>query len=74
MKIDATYDMKRNTDQIKGTVTYVIFKDEPEEKFLYVQWRNSGKIQQSCEYFNKDTNAFEVEYNENRKHMKKDCL
>lgn len=73
LQIDAHYDMKWNTGAIKGTVANVIFKDEPEEKYLYVQWRDSGEIQQSCEYFNKDTNAYEVEYTEKRIHMVKDC-
>ncbi|MBM7587994.1 hypothetical protein JOC86_004569 [Bacillus pakistanensis] len=73
VQVQGSYNMKRNTNRIKGTIATVIFKDEPGEKYLYIQWRNSGKIQQSCEYFNPDTNAYEVKYSTERKHMVRDC-
>ncbi|CAM4249217.1 hypothetical protein BAMA_06540 [Bacillus manliponensis] len=71
--IEATYNMKFNTGDINGTIAYVIFQDEPKEKYLYVQWRDSREIQQKCDYYNEDTNAVEVEYTEERKYMVKDC-
>jgi hypothetical protein len=72
-EIRATYDMKRNTGRIKGTIANVTFKDEPEEQYLYIQWRKSGRIQQHCDYFNETTNAVETKYTNERKHMDKDC-
>jgi glycyl-tRNA synthetase alpha subunit len=72
-EIEATYNMKRNTERIKGTVAYVKFKDEPNEQYEYIQWRKSGKIQQSCYYFDEASNAFETKYTEERKHMEKSC-
>jgi len=74
LEIDATYNMKRNTERIKGTIAYVTFQDEPNEEYVYVQLRDSDEIKQSCEYFNRDTNAYEVEYTEDRKHMIKGCI
>jgi hypothetical protein len=73
LQVQGSYSMKRNTNKIKGTAAYVIFKDESDEKYLYIQWRDSGDIQQSCEYFNHRSNAYEVEYNAERKHMVMDC-
>jgi hypothetical protein len=72
-EIHATYNIKRNTERIKGTVAYVTFKDETKEQYEYIQWRKSGKIQQSCYYFNEATNTVETKYTEKRKHMEKSC-
>ncbi|WP_369899695.1 DUF3139 domain-containing protein [Bacillus manliponensis] len=73
LSIEATYSMKFNTDYMNGTIAYVSFKDEPKEKYLYVQWRKSGKVQQECSYYNEDSNAVEVEYTKERKHMVEGC-
>lgn len=64
MSIESKYDMKRNTDRIKGTVAYVVFKDEPKGEYLYIQWRDSGKIQQHCEYYSESAQAYEVTFTE----------
>ena len=71
--IEAKYNMKMNTDRVKGTVADVVFKDEPEEVYLYIELRKSGEIRQECSYYNEDTNAIEVEYTKERKYMKEDC-
>ncbi|HGE5780844.1 MULTISPECIES: DUF3139 domain-containing protein [Bacillus] len=73
MSIESKYDMKRNTDRIKGTVAYVVFKDEPKGEYLYIQWRDSGKIQQHCEYYSESAQAYEVTFTEKRKHMETIC-
>ena len=46
--IHSTYDLKRNTERIKGTVSYVVFTDEPNIKYEYIQWKDSNNIQQAC--------------------------
>jgi uncharacterized protein YxeA len=73
LSVEAEYNMKFNTNRIKGTFAYVVFKDEPKEKYVYVKWRETGKIQQECSYYSEDTGAYEVKYTEERKHMIKDC-
>ncbi|WP_406686505.1 DUF3139 domain-containing protein [Rossellomorea vietnamensis] len=74
LSIEAEYSMKLNTNRIKGTFAYIIFKDEPKEKYVYMQWRETGKIQQECSYYSEDTGAYEVKYTEERKHMIKNCF
>ncbi|MGG3641299.1 HincII family type II restriction endonuclease [Bacillus gobiensis] len=71
--IEATYNLKHNTGRIKGTIAYVIFKDDPEERYLYIQWRETKQIQQHCEYYDEQTKAWEKDYTEKRKHMDKKC-
>jgi alanine racemase len=71
--IEVFYEMKRNTNQIKGTVAHVTFKDEPNEKYIYIQWRNSKKIQQHCEYYDKSLGAYVDTYTAKRKHMDEGC-
>lgn len=73
LEVEGVYEKFSNTNMTNGTVAYVVFKDEPEEKYKYIQLRKTGEIKQSCEYVNKDTHAIEVEYTEKRKHMVKDC-
>jgi flagellar basal body-associated protein FliL len=73
LSIEAEYNMKFNTNRIKGTFAYVVFKDEPKEKYVYVQWRETGKVQQECSYYSEDTGAYEVKYTEERKHMIQNC-
>ncbi|NQD67149.1 DUF3139 domain-containing protein [Bacillus haikouensis] len=73
LSIEAEYNMKFNTNRIKGTFAYVVFKDEPKEKYVYVQWRETGKVQQECSYYSEDTGAFEAKYTQTRKHMIKNC-
>lgn len=51
-KIDSSFDIKRNTARIKGTIAYVTFTDEPNVQYEYIQWRNSREIQQSCDAMN----------------------
>ena len=65
--------MKLNTRKVKGTAAFVSFKDEPKEKYLYIQMRKTGDIRQECSYYSDDTKAYEVDYTDNRKHMIKDC-
>ncbi|WP_243387030.1 DUF3139 domain-containing protein [Bacillus kexueae] len=73
LSIEATYNMKYNTDTIKGTVAYVVFQDEPEEEYMYVQLRESGEVQQHCIYYSEETEAYEVDFTEERKHMIRNC-
>jgi hypothetical protein len=70
VSIDAKYHMKYNTQEIKGTRAHVVFKDEPEIEYQYVQLRETGEIQQTCTYFNKNSNEFE---RKKRKHKQTDC-
>ncbi|WP_026695343.1 DUF3139 domain-containing protein [Peribacillus kribbensis] len=53
--VSAEYQFKRNSDDIRGTVAYVTFKDNKNIKYMYIQWRKNSKIQQHCSYFNKET-------------------
>ena len=73
LEVKAFHSMKKDTG-IKRTRARVIFKDEPKEKYVYIQNEKNREIQQGCSYFNTDTNAFESEYTEKRKHMVKDCI
>ena len=73
LEVKAFYSMKKDAG-IKRTRAYVIFKDEPEEKYVYIQTEKNREIQQSCSYFNKVTNAFESEYTKKRKYVVKDCI
>jgi hypothetical protein len=73
LSIEAEYSMKLNTNRMKGTFANVVFKDEPNEKYVYVQWRETVKIQQECSYYSEDTGAYEVKYTEERKHMIENC-
>ncbi|MEU3454093.1 hypothetical protein ABZ671_10875 [Micromonospora sp. NPDC006766] len=72
LDVEAFYSMKKDAG-IKRTRAYVIFRDEPEEKYVYVQ-REGGQIQQGCSYFDENTGAVESDYTEKRKHMVKDCV
>ena len=48
--IEAEFDLKRsNGKQIKSTVAYVVFKDEPNLTYKYIQSKDSNKVQQSCD-------------------------
>lgn len=73
LSIKPTYNSKRNTDRVKGTISYVVFADEPKEKYVYIQWRASGEIQQHCEYYDEDLNTYRTEFTEERKHMETNC-
>lgn len=73
LEVKAFYSMKKDAG-IKRTRANVIFKDEPEETYVYIQQEKKGEIQQSCSHFNKDIDAYESEYTEKRKHMVKDCI
>lgn len=73
LEVKAFYSMKKDTG-IKRTRAHVIFKDEPEEKYVYIQYEKTKEIQQGCSYYNTETNAFESEYTEKRKHMVRDCI
>lgn len=73
LSIEASYNLKRNTERIKGTNAYVTFEDEPNERYLYIQWRESKQIQQHCEYYNEQTQSWEQDFTEKRKHMDKSC-
>jgi hypothetical protein len=72
LEVKAFYSMKKDAG-IKRTRAYVIFKDEPEETYVYIQEEKNGDIQQSCSHLNKDIDAYENEYTAKRKHMVKDC-
>jgi len=72
LEVKAFYSMKKDAG-IKRTRVHVIFKDEPEEKYVYIQREKNREIQQGCSYFNSDTNAFESKYTNKRKHMVEDC-
>ena len=72
LEVQAFYSLKKDVG-IKRTRVQVIFKNEPEEKYVYIQTENSKEIQQTCSYFNKETKAFESEYINNRRHMVEDC-
>lgn len=72
LEVKAFYSMKQDAG-IKRTRAEVIFNDEPEEIYVYIQHKENGEIQQSCSHHNKETDAYENEYTENRKHMLKDC-
>jgi hypothetical protein len=73
LSVEAEYNMKLNTKKVKGTAAKVLFKDEPEDKYLYIQMRKTGDIRQECMYYSEDTKAYEVDYTEERKHMVRDC-
>ncbi|MBA9029320.1 DUF3139 domain-containing protein [Peribacillus huizhouensis] len=73
LEVKTFYSMKKDTG-IKRTRARVIFKDEPEEKYVYIRYEKNREIQQGCSYFNTDTNAYENEYTEKRKHMVRDCI
>ena len=72
LEVKAFYSMKKDNG-IKRTRAYVIFKDEPEKKYVYIQREKNGEIQQGCSYFDPDTEAYESHYTNKRKHMVKDC-
>ncbi|MFJ7734390.1 DUF3139 domain-containing protein [Lysinibacillus sp. NPDC097231] len=73
LEVKASHSMKKDAG-IKRTRAFVIFKDEPEETYVYIQQEKNGEIQQSCSHLNKDIDAYENEYTEKRKHMVKDCI
>jgi hypothetical protein len=70
VSINAKYHMKSNTKEKKGTIAHVVFKDEQEIEYQYVQLRETGEIKQSCTHFNKESNEFE---RKKRKHKQTDC-
>lgn len=72
LEVKASYSMKKDNG-IKRTRAFVIFKDEPEQKYVYIQREKKGEIQQSCSYFDTDTETYESDYTHKRKHMVKDC-
>lgn len=72
LEVKAFYSIKKDNG-IKKTRAFVIFKDEPEQRYIYIQRDTNGEIQQSCSYFAPDTGAYESHYTNKRKHMKKDC-
>ncbi|CAG9611347.1 hypothetical protein BACCIP111899_00519 [Bacillus rhizoplanae] len=77
LSIESTYNMKRNTDCIEGTITKVVFKDEQNVTYIYVKHRKDNRILQHCEYYNHDTGTWEVwevEFNSKRKHMERTCI
>lgn len=72
LEVKAFYSMKKDNG-IKRTRAFVIFKDEPEQRYVYIQRDKKGEIQQSCSYFEPDTESYESHYTDKRKHMVKDC-
>ncbi|WP_379968024.1 DUF3139 domain-containing protein [Ectobacillus sp. sgz5001026] len=71
--ITASYSIKRNTNRIKGTIAYVVFKNEPNIKYQYIKWRNFGEIQQHCEHYNEKTRTYEVKGTEQLKNIEANC-
>lgn len=72
LDVKAYYSMKKDNG-IKRTRAFVIFKDEPDQKYVYIQQEKNGEIQQSCSYFDPETEAFDSHYTDKRKHMVQDC-
>ena len=72
LDVKAYYSLKKDNG-IKRTRAFVIFKDEPDQKYVYIQQEQNGEIQQSCSYFNLETDAYESHYTDKRKHMVQDC-
>ena len=72
LEVKAFYSMKKDNG-IKRTRAFVVFKDEPAEKYIYIQQDKNGQIQQGCNYFDTDTQAYESVYTDKRKHMVEDC-
>lgn len=72
LDVKAYYSLKKD-NSIKRTRAFVIFKDEPDQKYVYIQQQQNGEIQQSCSYFNQETDAYDSHYTDKRKHMVQDC-
>lgn len=71
-EIKAFYSMKKDNG-LKRTRALVIFKDEPEQSYIYVQRDKNGEVQQSCSYLVSETES-ESHYTDKRRHMVKDCV
>lgn len=73
ISVESAYHMKRNSDRMKGTVSYVVFRDEPKIKYLYIQWRNPSQVQQHCSYYDEETKLEELGNTEKRNHLEANC-
>ncbi|MBH0229709.1 DUF2651 family protein [Halobacillus sp. KCTC 3957] len=69
--IDTTYEHKRNTSRTKPVIAEVVFINDPEHTYRYIELRQKNKIKQMCEY--KSGNVMKSEYTEERPHMIKNC-
>jgi hypothetical protein len=47
LSIESDYHFKRNSDNMSGIVSYVVFKDEPTIQYTFVQWKRTKEIQQT---------------------------
>ncbi|MBM7553105.1 DUF2651 family protein [Thalassobacillus pellis] len=66
------YNGKLNTERTKPIIAVVVFKDDLEHKYRYIELRGEEKIVQMCEY-EKRPNFFVNEFTEKRPHMVKSC-
>jgi hypothetical protein len=71
--IKSDYHFKRNSDDMNGTVTYVVFKDEQTIQYTYVQWKSSKEIQQHCTSYDLNSNSYRWSRTEELKNFDKNC-
>ncbi|WP_226577867.1 DUF2651 family protein [Halobacillus litoralis] len=70
--VDTFHQSKLNTPRTKPTVAEVVFVDDPEHIYRYIELRKTDQVVQMCEY-EKSPNFYVEEYTDTRPHMVRDC-
>jgi hypothetical protein len=71
--VTAEYHMKRNSEDLNGIVGLVVFKDEPNIKYMYRQWKKTGDIKQHCNYYDIEKKAEQWKTTGVLKHKDSNC-
>ncbi|WP_191561495.1 DUF3139 domain-containing protein [Metabacillus idriensis] len=73
LSIESDYHFKRNSDNMSGLVSYVVFKDESTIQYTYVQWKRSKEIQQHCTYYDLNNKSDKWHHTEQLKNFDSTC-
>jgi hypothetical protein len=71
--IKSDYHFKRNSNNMSGVVSYVIFKDEPTIQYTFVQWKKTKKVQQHCTYYDLNSKSYKWYHSEQLKNFDSNC-
>jgi Protein of unknown function (DUF3139) len=73
ISIESDYHFKRNSDNISGVVSYVVFKDEPTIQYTFVQWKRTKEIQQHCTYYDLNSKSYKWYHTEQLMNFDSNC-
>jgi Protein of unknown function (DUF3139) len=73
ISIESDYQFKRNSENMSGVVSNVVFKDEPTIQYTFVQWKKTKEIQQHCTYYDLKSKSDKWYHTEQLKNFDSNC-